>query len=352
MVKVMPFPDTSSTDIPVPACKAVHQTASRWTFAPSSSYIPSKNVPMPHKTRIMATLNATPDSFSDGSTHNTIKTALAYTAASVSAGADIVDIGGCSTRPGASFVSAEEESARVIPIIEAIRASNEASARNVLISVDTFRASVAHSAIIAGANCINDVHAFTGTDYPLTHNSGKALRDMRIVAREHAVPVILMHSRGAADKNKDYGGFDSAIDAVAHELGEKVDAIVRGPRGVRRWLVLVDPGIGFSKTVSGNVELLRHASDLKSDTLTDGMLNPLRGLPQLVGASRKSFLGRILAESDHGNGHKGRDVEPKERDWATAAAIAAAVQQGVEVVRLHNVLELRDVVSVANRIWE
>jgi dihydroneopterin aldolase / 2-amino-4-hydroxy-6-hydroxymethyldihydropteridine diphosphokinase / dihydropteroate synthase len=309
----------------------------------------------------MATLNVTPDSFSDGSDHTTLSAALAYTTTSAAAGADIVDVGGYSTRPGAAYVSPEEETSRVVPVIAAIRAlppnttekNTSASAKDMLISVDTFRPDVARAAVLAGANCINDVHAFTGPDYPPAAPSALVyLEGMKQAARELAVPVVLMHSRGEAGANKDYSRYGSVVRGVTHELGRKVEAVVRGPGGVRRWLVLVDPGIGFSKSVEGNLEVLHDAASITANVRTeDGVWNPLHGYPQLVGPSRKSFLGTILSRSDNEGTYQGRQTTPKERGWATAAAVAGAVQQGATVVRVHDVLELGDVVRVADAIW-
>ncbi|KAI9513504.1 Dihydropteroate synthase [Russula earlei] len=378
MIKVMPFPRYPRPPHhapPVAHAPAIPHTQAYWKFPPTrSAAVPAgHNATSPRRrTRLMATLNVTPDSFSDGSDHTTLPAALDYAASSAAAGADIVDVGGYSTRPGAANVSPEEETRRVVPVIEAIRAlpddaaedarakgrrraaaaAANANARDVLISVDTFRADVARSAVLAGANCINDVHAFTGPDCPPTAASAR-LASMKRVARELAVPVVLMHSRGDAGANKDYSAYGSVVRGVAQELGRKVEAIVRGPGGVRRWLVMVDPGIGFSKSVEGNLQLLREsASIVAADARTeDGAWNPLRGYPHLVGVSRKSFLGAILLQEDDEGPYQGRQTTPKERGWATAAAVACAVQQGAAVVRVHDVFELGDVVRVADAIW-
>lgn len=218
----------------------------------------------------MATLNTTPDSFSDGSDHTAPLSAIAYVESSVAAGASIIDIGGYSTKPGAAFVSPEEEASRVIPAVQLIRGHPDASVREVLISVDTFRPEVAEAAVSAGANCINDVHAFSGPEsYPLSLPNENMTR-MIEVAKDLAVPVVLMHSRGDAGKNKDYGEYSYAgeneapvLEGVKVELGEKVEFLVK--HGIRRWFVIVDPGIGFSKTVEGNLELLRNAGRVVSD---------------------------------------------------------------------------------------
>jgi dihydroneopterin aldolase/2-amino-4-hydroxy-6-hydroxymethyldihydropteridine diphosphokinase/dihydropteroate synthase len=142
------------------------------------------------------------------------------------------------------------------------------------------------------------------------------------------------------------------MDGVVQELGEKVEAIVRGPGGVRRWLVMIDPGIGFSKSVDDNLKVLRNSASITAEARTvDLGWNPLRGYPQLIGASRKSFLGNILSQPDKNGMYEGRQTTPKERGWATTAAVASAVQQGAAVVRVHDVLEMGDVVRVAHAIW-
>lgn len=357
MIKVMPFP-TCPRDLhdapPVADVPHIPHTGTYWEFPPACSAVPTGQSAPPRRTRLMATLNVTPDSFSDGSDHTALPAALAYAASSVAARADIVDVGGYSTRPGAAYVSPDEETRRVVPVIEGIRAQAfNRRTEDVLISVDTFRPDVARAAVLAGANCINDVHAFTGPDYPPSLGSASAyLADMKRTAREFAVPVILMHSRGDAGANKDYSHYRSVVQVVAKELGEKVEAVVCGPGGVRRWLVIVDPGIGFSKSLDDNLQVLRHSSSITANERTaDGAWNPLRGYPQLIGVSRKSFLGAILSQPDEDGKSLGRKTTPKERGWATAAAVACAVQQGAAVVRVHDVAELGDVVKVADSIW-
>ncbi|KAH9064580.1 Dihydropteroate synthase [Lactarius vividus] len=355
MIKVMPFPAyprSADRESPVKSVPDVPRTHTHWMFPPAR---PDRQVSIPRRTHLMATLNVTPDSFSDGADHVALSAALAYATSSTRAGAHIVDVGGYSTRPGAAHVSPEDEIARVVPVIKGIRATGS-GAGDVLVSVDTFRPHVARAAVLAGANCINDVHAFTGPDYPHSSSSFSSAASyfsgMRGTARELAVPVILMHSRGDAGANKDYSLYDSVVGGVIQELGEKVEAIVRGPGGVRRWLVMIDPGIGFSKSVDDNVKLLRNSASITSDTrMVDGRWNPLRGYPQLIGASRKSFLGSILSQQDESGTYEGRQTTPKERGWATAAAVTSAVQQGAAVVRVHDAPEMGDVVRVANSIW-
>ncbi|KAJ3512686.1 hypothetical protein NLJ89_g3383 [Agrocybe chaxingu] len=368
MNKVIPFPRTPFSP------PLQHPKTSTLTGPQSTT----------RKTHIMATLNVTPDSFSDGSTHNVLPTALTYVKSSVAAGATIIDIGGYSTRPGAAFVPVDEEIARVVPAIEAIRDRKvlseldpESTTRecgteellqrivDTLISIDTFRWEVAEAAIKAGANCINDVYAFSGPDSwspaPIGTSEGDRVAEyatkLKAISRKYAVPVVLMHSRGDAGKNKDYSSYDyasggSVLEGVRVELGAKVDGIVKGKGGLRRWLVIVDPGIGFSKSLEGNLQVLRSAKDIVANLLIGDAIraplyrNPLRGYPQLIGASRKSFLGAILAQ-----GPDGRETKPKERTWATAAAVTCAIQQDALVVRVHDVKEMADVVQVAHALW-
>ncbi|KAJ3761440.1 Dihydropteroate synthase [Lentinula raphanica] len=367
MDKVIAFPRYPlPTDTPsFLGVDPVPPTLTYWKYRESNSTRKSRSK---NKTRLMATLNATPDSFSDGSMHNTIPTALAYVRQAASA--DIIDIGGYSTRPGATSVSVNEETDRVVPIIQALRSVSSAInvdhegdqvVQEMPISVDTFRWEVAEKAILAGANCINDVYAFTGPQNYFDPQTGsnteqatEYMRRMKAVARKFAVPAILMHSRGDAGMNKDYSVYDysddaAVIEGVRAELGMKVDAITKGKGGIRRWNVIVDPGIGFSKTVEDNLELLRHGASVTDDKLIgtrfqERKRNPLVGFPQLIGTSRKSFLGVILSDT------RGKSTDPKDRVWATAGAVACAVQQGALIVRVHDV-EMSDVVAVADALW-
>lgn len=367
LYKVIPFPYPIS--IRDPSSLGAPATLGYWTMPDRSYPLPSK-ADGPTPPFVMATLNVTPDSFSDGSDHFKMEDALAYVHQSVLAGAQIIDIGGYSTRPGAGFVSEDEEINRVVPVIKAIR--NDSQSQNILISIDTFRVGVARAAINAGANCINDVYAFCGPDYPPTVKSSDHFKEMRRLARETSVPVILMHSRGEAGQNKDYSEYKSpsgptthaVLDGVRVELGQKiVDAVEEGG-GLRRWQVIVDPGIGFSKTVEDNLELLRNASEVTKENVwpsasnrkfystmrrlpfTSQTRNVLAGYPLLIGTSRKSFLGTIIAKNSNAS-----ERPAKERDYATAAAITCAVQQGAAILRVHNVQGMVDVVRTATALW-
>lgn len=342
MRKVVPFPRYPLLNPGSELKESAPLTASCWTLTSAGESA--------GKTYIMATLNATPDSFSDGSKHNTLSTALEYTSKSIAGGADIIDVGGYSTRPHAKYVETDEEIHRVVPIIEGIRDADSAT----LISIDTFRPEVAKAAILAGANCINDVYGFTGPQYPLTEVGAHHFLEMRKIARDFAVPVILTHSRGEASANKSYSDYSYAgegkgqdvLEGARVELGEKVDAAVRGRGGLRRWLVIVDPGIGFSKSLEGNLLMLRRASSLTA--MKDN--NVLGGFPQLIGASKKSFLGTILR--NRVGSYPGRETTPGERGWATAAAVSCVVHQRVAAVRVHDVLEMGDVVRIGDSLNE
>lgn len=291
--------------------------------------IPSTLWPLTLRTYLMATINATPDSFSS-SAPSTTAAAVDQALTAADNGADIIDVGGYSTRPGATSVPVDEELSRVIPVVRMIRE------RGIVlpISIDTFRPAVLRAAVEVGANCLNDVTALAGEE-------GNAVPwEMATVVRELGVPVVMMHSRGAhrAGEYKDYGA-SGVLAGVQEELGRHVDYALRC--GIRRWNMLVDPGFGFSKTTADNVELLRRFREVTATGEFGCRPNALRNFPTLAGLSRKSFLGHLI----------GRKTEPQDRDLATAAAVTAAVQQGADVVRVHQVAEIRDVLRIADAVW-
>jgi dihydroneopterin aldolase/2-amino-4-hydroxy-6-hydroxymethyldihydropteridine diphosphokinase/dihydropteroate synthase len=308
----------------------------------------------------MATLNTTPDSFSDGGDHFSLATATSYARSAVEAGADIVDIGGYSTRPGSGFISPEEEINRTVPSIQAIRKYQE-NLPQIPISVDTFRADVAEAAISAGANCINDVYALTGPHVGVANISvGAIVKDqeeievsdggamLRTVTRL-GVPVILMHSRGPADENKDYSMYKGGVmEGVKTELGLRVQRALRA--GVRRWNIILDPGIGFSKNVQDNLELMRRGVELNAVAPEERKRSDhelptipkagLEGYPVLVGTSRKAYLGGLTGKTT-----------AKDREWATAAAVSAAIQQNADIIRVHKVDAHKDVLIISDAIY-
>lgn len=277
----------------------------------------------PHRpTRVMAILNLTPDSFSDGGVHkSTDANALRDIIQShIAAGATIIDIGGQSSRPGAPDVSADEEISRIVPAIEAVRSASTDS--TISISIDTYRAKVAQAAIEAGAHIINDISAGLLDD------------DMLPTIAKLGCTYIMMHMRGtpATMQNAENCSYPKGVvETVAAELGSRVAAAEEA--GIHRWRLVLDPGIGFAKTLDQNLELLRRTNDLRSDPR-------LRNLPWLVGTSRKGFIGQITGVK-----------EARQRTWGTAATVAAAVAGGADIVRVHDVGEMAQVAKMADAIY-
>ncbi|KAK1752121.1 folic acid synthesis protein [Echria macrotheca] len=294
------------------------------TMTPLSSHHPPIQALKPdRKTHVMAILNMTPDSFSDGGQNTQLDeaTLLATVQAHLDAGATMIDIGGQSTAPRAPEVSVEEEVSRVLPAIKLIR--SHFAARPTLISVDTYRARVAEAAVAAGADIVNDV------------SGGSMDPDMLPTVARLGTTICLMHMRGTpatmsslADYPASEGGL---ISGIARELVGRVAAAEAA--GIRRWRIVLDPGLGFAKLGMQNVDVLRHLDELRH-------WPGLQGLPWLVGSSRKSFIGQVTGVPT-----------PKERIWGTAATVAAAVQGGADVVRVHDVSEMAQVVSMADAIW-
>jgi dihydropteroate synthase len=262
------------------------------------------------RTYLMGVLNVTPDSFSDGGLFNHRVGALAQARAMVAAGADIIDVGGQSTRPGAEQVSLVEELDRVLPILEAIRPEI-----SVPISVDTTRADVARASIEAGADIINDI---SGGTFDL---------EMLPTVASLDVPIVLMHIRGTPQTMQQMTDYEDLMGEISSFLAKQILAATRA--GVNIEKIIIDPGIGFAKNHEQNLEILRRLSAFKA-------LNS----PILVGASRKSFIGHILNQPD-----------PKARVWGTAAACCAAISHGADILRVHDVQEMRDVSLVADLLW-
>jgi dihydropteroate synthase len=271
------------------------------------------------RTYIMGILNVTPDSFSDGGQFNSESAAIARAKSLIAGGADMIDIGGQSTRPGAEIIPLDEELNRVVPIVKALRLGDDKNAPipdRILISVDTFRADVASAAIQAGANIINDI---TG---------GMGDPEMLPLVAKLGVPVILMHIRGTPQTMQQLTDYDDLIGEIYQFFQERIEAAIAC--GIHREKIIIDPGIGFAKTFAQNLEILRRLSEFKS-----------LGLPILIGASRKSFIGKILDQPD-----------PKQRVWGTAAACCAAIANGANIVRVHDLPEMWDICRVADAIWK
>ena len=262
------------------------------------------------RTYMMGILNFTPDSFSDGGKFNTTSAALTQAQAMVAAGADIIDIGGQSTRPGAEQISLETELERVLSVLELLRPLID-----VPISVDTTRSGVAKAAIQAGADMVNDISA--GTFDP----------QMLPTVASLDVPIILMHIRGNPQTMQQLTNYQDLIGDIYNFLSEKITAAKL--LGIDHNKIIIDPGIGFAKNQEQNLEILRQLRSLKK-------LNS----PILVGVSRKSFIGNILNQPD-----------PKLRVWGTAAACCAAVFNGADILRVHDVEEMQQVTLVADAIY-
>lgn len=262
------------------------------------------------RTYLMGILNVTPDSFSDGGKFNTTSAALTQAQAMVAAGADIIDIGGQSTRPGAEQISLETELERVLSVLELLRPLID-----VPISVDTTRAEVAKAAIQVGADIVNDISA--GTFDP----------QMLPTVASLDVPIILMHIRGNPQTMQQLTNYQDLIGDIYNFLSEKITAAKL--LGIDHNKIIIDPGIGFAKNQEQNLEILRQLRSLKK-------LNS----PILVGVSRKSFIGNILNQPD-----------PKLRVWGTAAACCAAIFNGADILRVHDVEEMQQVTLVADAIY-
>lgn len=254
----------------------------------------------PDRLVVIGVLNVTPDSFSDGGRFTSLDDAVAHGCRLADDGADLVDVGGESTRPGADRVDAAEEERRVIPVIEALVANG------IRVSIDTYRAVVAERALAAGASVVNDVSGGLGDP------------DMAAVVGAAGCPWILMHWRGHSRRMQDLAHYVDVVDDVRRELAERVEAANQA--GISSDRIVIDPGLGFAKTAEHNWALLAHLDVLVGF-----------GLPVLIGASRKSFLGRVLADP------AGTPRPVGEREAATVALTAYAATQGAWGVRVHDV---------------
>jgi dihydropteroate synthase len=265
------------------------------------------------RTLIMGVLNVTPDSFSDGGKFFSLKHAVDGALAMERAGADLLDIGAESTRPGSEGISAAEELQRLLPVLETLRGRLK-----IPISVDTRKASVAEIALGAGAALLND--------------SSGLKNDPRIaeVAAKFGVPLILMHMRGTPQTMQKQPFAKNVVKDVIAGLRDSV-AIARRT-GVRKSQIILDPGIGFGKSFKQNYELLARLPELAK-----------LGYPLLVGSSRKGFLGATLAVH-------GKPAPPEARIWGTAATVTASILGGAHIVRVHDVAEMAQVAKVADAL--
>jgi dihydropteroate synthase len=265
------------------------------------------------RTYIMGVLNVTPDSFSDGGRFATVNAALDRSIQMVISGVDIIDIGGESTKPGATPVDEATELARVIPVIGGIRQYPDT--QHIPISIDTTKASVARSAIAAGADIVNDV------------SGGQFDENMFETVAQLGVPYVLMHMRGTPATMTQMSEYDDVVGEILAFFETQIDRAVNA--GIDRSQMIIDPGIGFAKQYQQSIEIIRHLDRFE-----------ILDLPLLVGVSRKSFIGKILNQPD-----------PERRLWGTSAACCAAIARGADILRVHDVAEMVDVSRVADAMF-
>ena len=258
---------------------------------------------------IMGILNVTPDSFSDGGQFLKVENAFTHSVKMIEEGADIIDIGGESTKPFADPVSTDEELSRVIPVIEKIR-----SEYDILISIDTTKSKVAEEAITSGANIINDVSAMEIDE------------NMLQVAKNYNSPIVMMHMKGIPKNMQNNPTYDHLITEIKDYLSSRVKCAINA--GIDKKNIIIDPGIGFGKSVEHNFEIINNL-----DSFVD------LGFPVLLGASRKSFIGLTL------------DVEEKDRLEGSIAANVIGLQKGAKIFRVHDVLAAKKSLIIANKIF-
>lgn len=254
------------------------------------------------KTYIMGILNVTPDSFSDGGSYTSIEKALNHAKEMIDSGADIIDLGGESTRPGHKIVDAEEELRRVLPVVKELKKQ-----LNVKVSVDTYKAIVAKETLKLGADMINDVWGLRKDP------------NMASVIAKHDAHVCIMHNQDGTDYDKDI------MESIKEFLIESIK--IAKSAGIDDRKIVLDPGIGFGKTLEQNIEVMARLDELKD-----------LGYPILLGTSRKSMIGKIL------------DLEPKDRVEGTIATTVLGIKSGVDIVRVHDVLENIRAIKVADAI--
>lgn len=258
------------------------------------------------RTYVMGVLNVTPDSFSDGGLWMDVDKAVSHAKAFIDEGADFIDVGGESSRPGSTPVPADEEIRRVLPVIRRL-----AEITDVPISIDTYKASVADKALASGAVIVNDISGF------------RSDRGMAAVVASYGASAILMHMKGTPESMQDNPLYENLIG----EICDSLDASIQMARNSGVQQILIDPGIGFGKMVSHNLQILRELGGFKRF-----------GLPIVIGPSRKSFLGKILGTT------------VMDRLEGTAAAVAVAIMNGANVVRVHDVREMKRVALVVDAI--
>ena len=268
-----------------------------------------RSIEINNKTLIMAVLNVTPDSFSDGGSYTDTESAVNKALEMIAQGADIIDIGGESTRPGAEPVSLDEEIKRTVPVIKALREKSD-----VLISIDTTKARVAELAIEAGADIINDISAF------------KRDPQMISVAVKSGAGAMLMHMRGTPQTMQQDLHYEDLVGEIKQYFSDIISELEKA--GIDKQKLMIDPGIGFSKNTRQNLQLINNLDQLLTF-----------GIPILLGTSRKSFIGKILKRDN-----------PAERVWGTAASISVGICKGAAVVRVHDIDEMKQAALICDAI--
>jgi dihydropteroate synthase len=261
------------------------------------------------KTCIMGILNITPDSFSDGGRYFDKTSAINKALQMVEDGADIIDIGGESTRPGSEPVPVEEELRRILPIIKAI-----AGEIKIPVSIDTYKSEIAKRALDAGASMVNDISGLRFDP------------EMAKVVSDYKVPVVIMHIKGTPKIMQHKPVYDALIPEILGYLSQSIT--IAGEAGISDNIIMIDPGLGFGKTFEHNLEIIHNLHEFT-----------LLGKPVLIGPSRKAFIGKILG-----------DLPPEERLEGTAAAVAISIMNGANIVRVHDVKEMARVARVADAI--
>lgn len=266
------------------------------------------NLNLEAKTHLMGILNLTPDSFYDGGKYSSISQAEKRAIQIEEDGADIIDIGGISTRPGSQPPCEEEETKRVIPVIKKI-----IKKINIPISIDTYRGEVARKALDLGVSIVNDITALNGD------------KKMAEVIAEYNVPVILMHMKGEPFTMQENPYYENVIQEISQFFKKRIDFSVA--RGIKEENILIDPGIGFGKRLEDNLEIIRELKKFGS-----------LGKPIVLGVSRKYFIGKIL------------DLPTEKRLFGTAASVTAAIMNGANILRVHDIAEMSQVIKMTDAI--
>ncbi len=266
------------------------------------------------KTKIMGILNVTPDSFYNGGKYNTTELAIKHAEKMIEEGADIIDIGGESTRPGADPVSIEEEKKRVLPVISELKRRN----KDIIISVDTYKSEIAEKAIGLGASIVNDISGFQFD------------KNMAKVVSKKNVSLIIMHIKGTPKNMQENPIYTNVVEEIKNFFKEKIKYAL--DNGIKKEKILLDPGIGFGKTTEHNIQILKNIKSFKE-----------LGFPLVIGTSRKSFIGRIL-------GNEENPLGPEERLEGSIATYVWSTIQGVDILRVHDVKQTKRALKVIERI--